>query len=83
MSFEKVKLTNNELDCHGQIVLNSMHKFQPRLHLVLLDPADPQAAAGQVTDLAGTIHKSFVFPQTIFTAVTAYQNQLVSKSNTG
>jgi T-box protein 20 len=31
-------LTNNELDRHGQIVLNSMHKFQPRLHIVLLDP---------------------------------------------
>ena len=38
VSFEKVKLTNNELDKAGQIVLNSMHKFQPRLHLVVAEP---------------------------------------------
>jgi T-box len=77
VSFEKVKLTNNELDRQGQIVLNSMHKFQPRLHLVLLDPAHPKVI-GTVTDLDRTVHKTFAFPQTIFTAVTAYQNQLVS-----
>ena len=42
----QVKLTNNELDKSGQIVLNSMHKFQPRVHLVLV------AGPGPVTDLA-------------------------------
>ena len=82
VSFEKVKLTNNELDKQGQIVLNSMHKFQPRIHLVLLDPeVTTTTMAAEVADLATTAHKSFAFPQTIFTAVTAYQNQLVRNNN--
>ncbi|GIY54084.1 t-box transcription factor TBX20 [Caerostris extrusa] len=34
VSFEKVKLTNNEMDKQGHIVLNSMHRYQPRIHLV-------------------------------------------------
>ncbi|XP_068613375.1 T-box transcription factor TBX20 [Brachionichthys hirsutus] len=34
VSFEKVKLTNNELDQHGHIILNSMHKYQPRVHII-------------------------------------------------
>ena len=74
VSFEKVKLTNNELDKNGQIVLNSMHKFQPRLHLILVDG---EMGGGRITDLANHRHKTFIFPETVFTAVTAYQNQLV------
>ena len=63
---------------NGQIVLNSMHKFQPRIHLVLLDSGAPVPAPGTITDISGLRHKTWVFPQTVFTAVTAYQNQLVS-----
>ena len=63
---------------NGQIVLNSMHKFQPRIHLVLLDSGAPVPAPGSITDISGLRHKTWVFPQTVFTAVTAYQNQLVS-----
>ena len=66
-------MTNNELDKTGQIVLNSMHKFQPRVHLVLLQDRNTRV----VKDLADTKHKTWVFSQTVFTAVTAYQNQLV------
>ncbi|XP_023332602.1 T-box transcription factor TBX20 [Eurytemora carolleeae] len=74
ISFEKVKLTNNELNRHGQIVLNSMHKFQPRIHLVQVENN-----IKIVDDLKKFKHKTFVFPETMFNAVTAYQNQLITK----
>ncbi|CAH1133661.1 unnamed protein product [Ceutorhynchus assimilis] len=75
VSFEKVKLTNNEMDKHGHLVLNSMHKYQPRILLV----KRPEGASGNVTDLENEEYKVFIFPETIFTAVTAYQNQLITK----
>ena len=62
---------------NGQIVLNSMHKFQPRLHLVLMDGPTPVV----MTDINQHKHKTWVFSQTVFTAVTAYQNQLVSTTS--
>nr|CAI5823797.1 unnamed protein product [Callosobruchus analis] len=74
VSFEKVKLTNNEMDKHGHLVLNSMHKYQPRIHLVKRN----EGASGNIVDLENEEYKTFIFPETIFTAVTAYQNQLVS-----
>lgn len=51
-----------------------MHKYQPRIHLV----KRPDGASGQIVDLENEEYKTFIFPETIFTAVTAYQNQLVS-----
>lgn len=51
-----------------------MHKYQPRIHIV----KRPEGASGQIVDLENEEYKTFVFPETIFTAVTAYQNQLVS-----
>ncbi|XP_063934542.1 T-box transcription factor TBX20-like isoform X2 [Zophobas morio] len=75
VSFEKVKLTNNEMDKHGHLVLNSMHKYQPRIHLV----KRPDGASGQIVDLENEEYKTFIFPETVFTAVTAYQNQLITK----
>ncbi|XP_014369706.2 T-box protein H15 [Papilio machaon] len=74
VSFEKVKLTNNEMDKNGQIVLNSMHRYQPRIHLVKV-----REGGGPITDLSREQHRTFVFPETVFTAVTAYQNQLITK----
>ena len=61
---------------NGQIVLNSMHKFQPRIHLVIVESGAPHVPSS-LTDLSGYRYKTWVFPQTVFTAVTAYQNQLV------
>ncbi|XP_022651576.1 T-box protein H15-like [Varroa jacobsoni] len=80
VSFEKVKLTNNEMDKQGHIVLNSMHKYQPRIHLVKLRP-DYCYASNPPTfnSLDKEEYKMFVFPETTFTAVTAYQNQLITK----
>ena len=36
VSFEKLKLTNNDSVETGFIVLNSMHKYQPRIHVIKL-----------------------------------------------
>ncbi|KAH8241475.1 hypothetical protein KR026_006393 [Drosophila bipectinata] len=77
VSFEKVKLTNNEMDKSGQVVLNSMHRYQPRIHLVRLSHG--QSIPGNPKELQDMDHKTFVFPETVFTAVTAYQNQLITK----
>ncbi|XP_066246393.1 T-box transcription factor TBX20-like [Euwallacea similis] len=74
VSFEKVKLTNNEMDKNGQIVLNSMHRYQPRIHIVKW-----REHAGPITDLEQEQYRTYVFPETVFTAVTAYQNQLITK----
>lgn len=35
------------------------------------------SASGNIVDLENEEYKTFIFPETIFTAVTAYQNQLV------
>ncbi|CAH1183740.1 unnamed protein product [Phaedon cochleariae] len=74
VSFEKVKLTNNEMDKNGQIVLNSMHRYQPRIHLVKW-----KEHSGAIVDLEQEQYRTFIFPETVFTAVTAYQNQLITK----
>ena len=50
-----------------------MHKFQPRVHLVMIQGS----GHSKIRDLSKEIHKTFIFPETVFTAVTAYQNQLV------
>ncbi|KYB27173.1 T-box transcription factor TBX20 [Tribolium castaneum] len=74
VSFEKVKLTNNEMDKNGQIVLNSMHRYQPRIHIVKW-----REHSGPITDLEQEQYRTFIFPESVFTAVTAYQNQLITK----
>ncbi|BES89653.1 t-box protein [Nesidiocoris tenuis] len=74
VSFEKVKLTNNEMDKNGQIVLNSMHRYQPRIHLVKW-----RDHGGPINDLEQEQFRTHIFPETVFTAVTAYQNQLITK----
>ncbi|GIX72980.1 t-box transcription factor TBX20 [Caerostris extrusa] len=57
------------------IVLNSMHKYQPRIHLVLL--RQDSHGSHNVSDLDQEKFRTYIFPETVFTAVTAYQNQLV------
>lgn len=57
-----------------QIVLNSMHRYQPRIHLVKW-----REHSGPITDLEQEQYRTFIFPETVFTAVTAYQNQLITK----
>ena len=53
-----------------------MHRFQPRVHLVTRkNPMDNTP----ITDLEKENHHTWIFPETVFTAVTAYQNQLITK----
>lgn len=54
------------------IVLQSLHKYQPRLHIV-------EVAEDGVEDISSDMKsQSFTFPETQFIAVTAYQNTDVS-----
>uniref|UniRef100_A0A182MHX9 T-box domain-containing protein n=1 Tax=Anopheles culicifacies TaxID=139723 RepID=A0A182MHX9_9DIPT len=54
-----------------------MHRYQPRIHLARLGPG--QNIPITPKELSDVDHKTYVFPETIFTAVTAYQNQLITK----
>ncbi|XP_031647275.1 T-box transcription factor TBX1-like [Oncorhynchus kisutch] len=73
VSFDALKLTNNLLDDNGHMILNSMHRYQPRFHVVYVDPRrDSQLHA----------HRNFCtfsFPETRFIAVTAYQNHRITQ----
>ncbi|XP_017555316.1 MAX dimerization protein MGA a isoform X3 [Pygocentrus nattereri] len=73
VSFYKLKLTNNPSDQEGHIVINSMHRYLPRLHII---PADK---ATDVVQLNGPDVITFSFPQTEFFAVTAYQNLCITQ----
>ncbi|XP_038838417.1 T-box transcription factor T-like [Salvelinus namaycush] len=64
VSFCKVKLTN-KLNGGGQIMLNSLHKYEPRVHIVRV--GGPQR-----------MMTSHSFPETQFIAVTAYQNEEIT-----
>ncbi|XP_043112033.1 T-box transcription factor T isoform X2 [Puntigrus tetrazona] len=64
VSFSKVKLTN-KLNGGGQIMLNSLHKYEPRIHIVRV--GGPQRMI--------TTHS---FSETQFIAVTAYQNEEIT-----
>ncbi|XP_061411068.1 T-box brain protein 1 [Lethenteron reissneri] len=71
ISFGKLKLTNNKGGTNntGQmIVLQSLHKYQPRLHVVEVNEEGVEDATqpGRA--------QTFTFPETQFIAVTAYQN---------
>ncbi|KHN80808.1 T-box protein 12 [Toxocara canis] len=78
ISFEKAKLTNNEVDKTGHLILNSMHKYQPRIHIVKR-PRDSPIEQTLSIDLHNEQYKTFQFTETQFMAVTAYQNQLITK----
>ncbi|XP_043923913.1 T-box-containing protein TBX6L-like [Protopterus annectens] len=70
VSFQKLKLTNNTLDQHGHIILHSMHRYQPRFHIVQAD---------DLFSVRWSVFQTFSFHETAFTAVTAYQNDKIKK----
>ncbi|XP_059091259.1 optomotor-blind protein-like isoform X1 [Tigriopus californicus] len=91
VSFHKLKLTNNISDKHGFFssnlsshpanhsqnsqgvsitILNSMHKYQPRFHLV---------RANDILKLPYSTFRTYVFKETEFIAVTAYQNEKITQ----
>ncbi|XP_035288235.1 T-box transcription factor TBX6L [Anguilla anguilla] len=70
VSFHKLKLTNNTLNTNGLVILHSMHKYQPRLHILQTpDPCGPHSRG----------YLRFTFPEAAFIAVTAYQNPQITK----
>jgi hypothetical protein len=56
-----------------QTILNSMHKYQPRFHVVRAD---------DILKLPYSTFRTFVFKETQFIAVTAYQNEKVRYNGT-
>ncbi|XP_030010659.1 T-box transcription factor TBX3-like [Sphaeramia orbicularis] len=70
VAFHKLKLTNNVSDKHGFTILNSMHKYQPRFHIV---------KANDLLKLPYSTFRTYVFPETEFIAVTAYQNEQITQ----
>ncbi|KAL5292999.1 T family protein [Megaselia abdita] len=65
ISFAKVKLTN-KTNGNGQIMLNSLHKYEPRVHIIRHNSPDTP------------YFMTYEFPETQFIAVTAYQNEEVT-----
>ncbi|XP_074868895.1 T-box transcription factor TBX3 [Carettochelys insculpta] len=70
VTFHKLKLTNNISDKHGFTILNSMHKYQPRFHIV---------RTNDILKLPYSTFRTYVFPETEFIAVTAYQNDKITQ----
>lgn len=64
ISFAKVKLTN-KANGSGQIMLNSLHKYEPRILLVRVNSEHRHVIP-------------YPYPETQFIAVTAYQNEEVT-----
>ena len=64
--FSKVKLTNNKKNPDSHMLMNSMHKYIPRIHVVEVNNEN-------------SIPETFMFNETKFIAVTAYQNTDVTQ----
>lgn len=77
VSFYKLKLTNNPCDQDGQIILNSFHRYIPRLHVIPV-PEGVSPTPDQPV-VIGPNCLTFTFPQTEFIAVTTYQNLWITK----
>ncbi|KAF7638924.1 hypothetical protein Mgra_00001735 [Meloidogyne graminicola] len=52
-----------------------MHRYQPRFHLIM----HVEKFLGQELDKVGIHKKTFVFPETEFMVVTAYQNHQITE----
>nr|XP_014429599.1 T-box transcription factor TBX21 [Pelodiscus sinensis] len=79
VSFGKLKLTNNKGASNNvtqMIVLQSLHKYQPRLHVTEVKDGESDEAYPSGNT------QTFIFPETQFIAVTAYQNADAKLQNT-
>eukprot|EP00057_Strongylocentrotus_purpuratus_P033392 XP_791266.1 PREDICTED: optomotor-blind protein [Strongylocentrotus purpuratus] len=63
--FSKLKLTNHRAKDNGFVILNSMHQYQPRIHVLELSESRSI--------------QTHSFPETQFFGVTAYQNTDVTQ----
>lgn len=86
VSFAKVKLTNKS-NGNGQIMLNSLHKYEPRVHLVRVGAEEQRTVClSFLSSFFCHCHivctrlqvLTYRFPETQFIAVTAYQNEEVT-----
>lgn len=78
IDFTRCKLTNNIRDKRGHILMQSMHKYQPRIHIIYWNGALP-LHIDPIELLRIGCRKEFVFLQTQFIAVTAYQNSQITQ----
>lgn len=72
ISFKKLKLTNNGSDQEGNIILYSLHRYIPRLHIIPVP--DSMVPSTDQPVVMGPESMTFTFPHTEFMAVTTYQN---------
>ncbi|XP_057678673.1 uncharacterized protein magl isoform X3 [Corythoichthys intestinalis] len=73
LSSYRLKITNNSPSTQeGHIILNSMHRYIPQLHIIPL-------AENTLSQVMGPDTMTFTFPQTEFIAVTTYQNFLITQ----
>lgn len=130
ISFDRIKLTNNQLDDNGHIILNSMHKYTPRIHILIVpsdeereafdtlfnvpaarDAANSKSSHSESSDVTSSesedegiqrqcsryrskcknvsptnnlsvddnFYRTFIFKETQFMAVTAYQNHRITQ----
>ncbi|ODN05058.1 T-related protein [Orchesella cincta] len=78
VSFHKVKLTNKTNGNPQQIMLHSLHKYEPRVHVFRVGtdtPVSPEILIRNSEYTRSTVHP---LPETQFIAVTAYQNEEVT-----
>ena len=82
--FDKLKLTNNRCTIiQGQICLHSMHKYLPKVLVVPLSAEQTNMSSETLLRHfeefgVPSNAEEFIFPETAFITVTAYQNQQVS-----
>ena len=65
-----ISILTTYLFIYLQTILNSMHKYQPRFHLV---------RASDIMQLPYSTFRTYVFKECDFIAVTAYQNEKVTQ----
>ena len=63
-----IRIIEHNKIVYPQIIVNSMHRYQPRLHIV---------ESSDVHNLNWDDFRTIIFPGTDFTTVTAYQNDKV------
>ncbi len=58
-----------------KIILNSMHRYQPRVHCVY----SPSSKTDELVVQQTQAFRTFTFPETKFIGVTAYQNHRITQ----
>ena len=65
-----ISILTTYLFIYLQTILNSMHKYQPRFHLV---------RASDIMQLPYSTFRTYVFKECEFIGVTAYQNEKITQ----